>query len=1195
MMPAGLGEIARFELISQARRLWPWLAFVILTALTFRLGTEGYIHNARTGGFHYNAPFVVAAVTLLGSVMALLAAAAFAGGAATRDVRTRMSPLVYTTPVGETSYLGGRYLAALTLDALVLLAVPAGLLLALLVPGLEAELVGPVRPAAYAVAYLCLALPNAFVATTLLFSVAALSRRATTSYVGAVLLFAASMVAWQYVALHLGRWEVARLLDPLGMTALAEISKAWTPAQKNTLLVGPQSTIVSGRLLWMGIALAVLALTHRRFRFAHHAEGGRRAITARRDTARVVAPGPTAVPCAPRSFGAATRARQLLAVAWESYREVVTSWGGLALGAMTVILVLTGPELMEHMGVPLVPTTAHLTAFIGNSADLLWMIVPLLTVFYAGELIWRERDAGVGDIVDAAPLPDWVLLLGKFIGLGLVLVSLQVLMMAAGILIQALLGYREFEVGLYARILFGIQLPDRLLLALLALVVHVLVGQKYAGHTIVLAVYGCTTFASAFGVEHRLLVYGSDPGLAYSDMRGFAPFLAPWLWFKLYWGAWALLLAVAARLLWVRGREQGLASRLELARRRLTPRMAGVAAAAAGLVLGLGGFVFYNTNVVNEYRTATERMERRADYERKYGRYDGVSQPLLTGSSLRVEIYPARREVEIRGTYRLVNRSAAPIDSVHLATAPDVATDAVVFDRPGRSVLTDEELGHRIYALARPLRPGDSLRLGFRVRYAPRGFGNDAVDAAVTSNGTYFTAQDWLPAIGYQRDREIGGAGERRAHGLPPRPAMPSPDDALARFDAARAERIAFHAVVGTDQGQVAVAPGTLRRTWAEGGRRWFEYATDAPIRNEYAFYSAAYAVREARWNDVRIEVVHHPGHAWNVDRMLRSARASLESYTRRFGPYPYAQLRFVEHPGASIGLHAAPIDVAYQEGFALMRPGADPRGIDFPFAVAAHEVAHQWWGNQLTPARVEGAPLLTESLAWYSALGVVEEAYGTEHLQRLMSLMREAYLAPRPRAGVPLLRATDWLAGYRTGPFAMYALREYVGERPVNEVLRRLLAAHGSGRPPLATSLDLYRGLQAVTPDTLHDLLHDLFAANTLWELRTNSVTAEPTASGAWQVTLDVRARKTAVDTAGTETEVPMDDLIEVGVFGPGKDGAAGAPLYLRRHRIRSGEQRIVVTVPQEPARAGIDPRGLLLDPKSSDDVQPVSRRPGV
>ncbi|HET7229767.1 MAG TPA: hypothetical protein VFJ16_07190 [Longimicrobium sp.] len=1205
-------EIFRFEAAGQLRRASTWFYFAVVLVLTFVVARVVYIPNARTGGYFFNAPFVIATVTLLGGMFALLPAVALAGPAAARDLQTRMHPLVFTAPIEKAAYLGGRFLAAFFASAVVLLAVPVGALLAAYLPGVEAELMGPFRPAAYVTAYLLIALPNAFVAVALGFALAALGRSATASYLGGVLLFFATILSWQLVAEKLGRWALARLLDPMALTVMAEMSQAWTAGEKNARLVGLQGAMISNRLLWLGIALGLLALTCVRFRLAHPVAGGwfsRR--TRRLDTspagaataprARVDAasgarrPAP-ALPRVRRTFGAATHGRQVLAVAGDSFRMIVTGWGGVALAFLTLVLVLTGPAMAQHLGVPLFPATAHITAFIGDADELLWMIVPLLIVHYAGELVWRERDAGLGEIADAAPAPDWAALLGKFLGLALVLAALQALMIAAAMLVQAGQGYDRFEIGVYARIVLGVQLADLLLFAVLALAVQVMVDRKYVGHLVVLAAYGVMRFGPALGIGHNLLVYRSDPGWAYSDMRGFSPFMGPWLWFKLYWAAWALLLALAARLLWPRGTENGAGARLRLARGRFTRRVMAAASLAVALIVSLGGFIFYNTNVLNRYESADDGVERSAAYERRFGRYAEVPQPLLTGTALRLEIHPARRQVEIRGTYRLVNAGATPIDSIHLATSWDVETGAVTFDRPATRVLADEALGQRIYALRTPLQPGDSLRLTFAVRSEPHGFPNRGIDPSVAPNGTFF-GNGWLPAIGYQSDRELTGAGERRAHGLAPRPSIPRLEDAAARPNEVRSgtQRIAFDAVVGTDTGQVAVAPGALRRTWTEGGRRFFHYAADAPIRNDFAIHSAAYAVREARWTGpsgqtVAIQVLHHPGHAWNVDRMIRGVRATLDYQTRWFGPYPQGQIRLVERPGFGPDLHASPVNIWYKEGFALFRPNADPRHIDFPFAVVAHEVAHQWWGNELMPANLEGSPLLTESLAWYSALGTVEQTYGRAHLERLLAMMREIYLSPRARAAAPLLRANDRFHAYRKGPFAMYALREYVGEARVNAALGRLLRQYGSGAPPLATSLDLYRELRAATPDSLHPLLHDLLEVNTYWELEARTVRAEPAAAGAWRVTLDVRARKVVVDTAGTQTEVPMNDPVEIGVYAAGHHGEAGAPLYLRVHRVRSGEQRITVTVPRKPSRAGIDPRNLLIDDQPDDNISEVT-----
>jgi len=1206
-----LREIFRFELAYQVRRVSTWLYFAVLVFFAFVQSTDSFLADARNGDHFLGAPFVIAARTVVGCLIWLLVAAYVPGDAAARDAETGMHPLTYTAPVSKADCLGGRFLAAFVLNALILLAVPAGILLAVYSPEVEAEIRGPFRPAAYLTAYALIALPNAFVITAIQFSFAALSRRAIASYLGGLLFLITAFVVAEGVVL-LPEREVGQLLDPMGLIAIEDLTNGWTPIEKNTRLIGLDGTLLWNRLLWIGIALATLAFTYIRFRLSHHTATTRWSRIMRRRDAHAPTPAGTgivrstaiSVPQVRRTFGFATHARQTLAIAWTSFRKILTSWSGLVLlTVVAMVSVLSVLEGMHFMGVPLLPRADYvLHNLIFPDVPPAYFIIPLLIVFWSGQLVWREREAGLSEIVDAAPVPEWVLFLGKFLGLGLVLVACMALWMTAGMLVQVGMGYPDIEIGPYLQILFGLELADYLLLALLALVAHVVVNQKHVGHLVTVIAFVLMLFASGSGIGHKLLVYASDPAWSYTDMRGFGSSLGPWLWFKLYWTSWALLLAVVARLLWVRGREGGLGVRLQIARLRFTHPTAWAAAAAVGLILTSGGFIFYNTNVLNEYATASDRMERRVEYERRYGQYEGIPQPRLTGTSLHVEIYPDQRKAQIRGTYLLVNSNAVAIDSIHLATASEVET-AVTLDRPAALVLADEDLGHRIYTLDTPLQPGDSLRLGFEVRFEPRGFRNDGglpVDASVVANGTFFTNQDWLPAIGYQANRELSDAGDRRARGLASRPAIPSLYDVAARQDEIGKERIAFEAVVATDEDQIAVAPGALRRTWTEGGRRYFRYSTDAPIGNEYAFFSADYAVHEGEWSDppagsgqvVAIRIFHHPGHTANLDRMLRSVRASLSHYTKQFGPYPYRHISLVEHPGHGMGMHAEAGMIAFQEGFSLLNPEDGPQGLDLPFYVVAHEVAHQWWGSGLA-ARVEGAGLLSETLASYSGYQVVEEAYGHEHLRRLLSRLRTADDIPRTRAAVPLLRAVDPYAAYRKGPFAMYALSEYIGEERVNEALRRLLAKHRSGAPPLATSLDLYRELQAVTPGSLQYLLHDLFEANTFWELETEVATAEETDAGSWKVTLDVRARKVVVDEAGVETEVPMDDWVEVGVFAPAEEGeGSGEPLHVQKHRIRSGEQTITVTVPRKPARAGIDPYHLLIDWELDDNVERVKEK---
>jgi hypothetical protein len=137
-----------------------------------------------------------------------------------------------------------------------------------------------------------------------------------------------------------------------------------------------------------------------------------------------------------------------------------------------------------------------------------------------------------------------------------------------------------------------------------------------------------------------------------------------------------------------------------------------------------------------------------------------------------------------------------------------------------------------------------------------------------------------------------------------------------------------------------------------------------------------------------------------------------------------------------------------------------------------------------------------------------------------------------------------------------------------------------------LATTLDLHRELEAVTPDSLQYLLHDLFEVNTFWHLDTERAIAVETPAGTWQVTLTVTARKVVADSAGVETESAMDEWVPIGVFarGPSRDELS-APLHVRMHRIRSGRQVITVTVAREPALAGIDPYHVLDWEEREDD----------
>jgi ABC-type transport system involved in multi-copper enzyme maturation permease subunit len=1187
-------KIFSFEFAYLVRRVSTWLYLVVL--LLFALVMNGLITPG--DGVYSNNTFHITAITVMGGLIWLLMGASLGGEAAARDVKMRMHPLIFTTPVTKLHYLGGRFFAAFAVNALLVLSLPLGVLLSFYLPGMGPGELLPFRPWAYLSVYLFIALPNAFIATALQFSLAALSRQVMTSYLASLLLAIVAQVIAMAAAKLFGNWDLVKLLDPVGVAGIIGSELAtWTPTEKNTRLVTLDGMFLWNRVLWLGIAAGLLMLTYFRFNFANAVTNSwlSRFRSGKNVQPKTSAENPIvnataiSVPSVQRNFGLATCLGQTLSIGWASFKKIARHPVGLTLvGAIALISAVFGYRIMTQFDIPLLPTTQQVLDYLTNpvgSVTTQWVAIPLLIIYFTGELVWQERDAGFSDIADATPVPEWVLLSGKFLGLGLIILAWMALLMAGGIGMQLGMNYDKLQVGLYLQGLFGIQLVEYLLFAVLALLVHVVVNQKYTGYLVILLVFSFMAFSSTFKVEHNMLIFGADPGWWYTDMRGFGPTLGPWLWFKLYWIAWGLLLAVIARLLLARGREQSLRTRVQLARRRFTRSTKWVAIIASGLILFLGSFIFYNTNVLNEYQTSSDIQERKAEYEHRYGRYQNTPQPTLTATKLRVEIYPERLEVEIRAAYTLVNKNPVAIDSIHLSSTSGLLPTEVAFNRAAAAVRIDKELGHGIYVLKRALQPGDSLQINFIVRYHKQGFTNSSTNALVVKNGTCFTKYDLLPAIGYQRSRELDDAVVRKKHQLAARPSIPSLYDNEARKRPAITDQNTFEAIIGTANDEVAVAPGTLHKTWTKGNRRYFHYKTDAPIGGEYSILSGNYAVHQSKWNDVAISVYYHPGHAQNIDRMLRSVKASLAYFTEQFGPYPSGYITLVERAGSGSGATADAGIIYYGEQYPLMNPDDSPDGFDLPYYILAHEVAHQWWGMaRLTPAYVEGAGVLIEGLAVYSGMQVLEKNYGDAHLRQYVSYLHSSYEMPRSLATASLLQANESFLYYRKGGLAMYALSKYIGKEKVNGALRRLLEKHDSGALPLPTTLDLYQELENATPDSLIYLLHDLFRKNTYWRLKTKGFAVAQTKAGHWQVTLKVQAQKVVVDSTGTENEVPMNDLLEVGIYEEGK--GFNAPLYLQMHRISSGEQTIKVTVPRKPDRGGIDPNNMMIDLRLDDNI---------
>ena len=175
--------------------------------------------------------------------------------------------------------------------------------------------------------------------------------------------------------------------------------------------------------------------------------------------------------------------------------------------------------------------------------------------------------------------------------------------MLAGVAVQALKGYTNFELLHYLQwfVLPGAALA--VLFAVLSVFVQVLVPHKFLGWAVMLLYLVATVALENIGFEHNLYLYAGAPDVPLSDMNGMGRFAIGRDAFLAYWGFVALMLLVLAYGLWVRGANAPLRARLRRLPQRLRGTPAVVLGAAAAGAIGLGGWIYYNTNVLNEYVT----------------------------------------------------------------------------------------------------------------------------------------------------------------------------------------------------------------------------------------------------------------------------------------------------------------------------------------------------------------------------------------------------------------------------------------------------------------------------------------------------------------------------------------------------------------------------------------------------------------
>ena len=700
------------------------------------------------------------------------------------------------------------------------------------------------------------------------------------------------------------------------------------------------------------------------------------------------------------------------------------------------------------------------------------------------------------------------------------------------------------------------------------------------------------------GFEHGLYKLFSLPRFMYSDMNGYGTFIPRILYYMVYWGAAALMLAVISQLLWPRGTDESLKSRFSLMRQNLSRSYVLTISGALLIFIFSGAAIYYNADVENKYLTSKDKEKQQSEYEKKYKKFKTKPQPKVTAVFVKMDLRPEDLSYTAQTQLTIQNRTGVSLDSV-VVTYP-IEQTVCEMSGMGKVIYDDKILGFRIYKLDKAMVPGDSLIVNLKSELTLKGFPNGTPNHTISANGTFVHNSDFVPQFGYNVDNELEQKDKRKKYGLPAKEMDPDPETNKGReFNllAQDADWINYECVVSTTPSQIAISPGYLLREWTEGGRRYFHYKMDAPILNFYSVLSGNYEVAREEYKGIKLEIYYHKGHEFNLPSMMNGMKDALKYASENFSPYQFRQARIIEFPRYETFAQSFANTIPFSEGIGFIADLRDSNQIDYPYYVTAHEIAHQWWGHQICGSRQKGSVMMVESMAQYTSLMVMKQKFGPVKVRRFLKYELDRYLSGRQFERVyenPLYHASynQQYIFYQKGSNVMFAMQDYIGEKNFDNAMSAFIHANQFQQAPYCNSIDYLDTLSHYTPDSLHYLIGDMYKSIIVYSNKCNKASYESTADHKYKVTIEVESHKYKADSLGKETEIPFADYIDIGVLTKEKNGKfSEKELYLKKQLIKPGKSTFEVIVDEEPAKAGIDIYNKLIDRDSDDNLKDITK----
>ena len=192
------------------------------------------------------------------------------------------------------------------------------------------------------------------------------------------------------------------------------------------------------------------------------------------------------------------------------------------------------------------------------------------------------------------------------------------------------------------------------------------------------------------------------------------------------------------------------------------------------------------------------------------------------------------------------------------------------------------------------------------------------------------------------------------------------------------AKKATFDIIMDVDQDLVAVSNGAIsEETPLDNGKKRVRFEQTPKMSTYLVFLGVGEFEITADSEDPRVRAVTLPGMKSYAEFGLVFGRKSLAFSEAYYGiPYPLPKMDLIAIPDFAFGAMENWGAITFRENLLLHYPDVTSKsGEERICEVIAHEIAHQWFGNLVTPSDWKYL-WLNESFATYFGYGVVDHYY---------------------------------------------------------------------------------------------------------------------------------------------------------------------------------------------------------------------------